>query len=86
MDPRVFTIYGLGGNLGHVTQMRQTNFRSPNPLRLNVKFGFDRPSGFWEDVWSVFPMWVYEKQVIHVFDPRAIIWTIFVKIHDKATL
>ena len=26
---RVFTIYGLVGHLGHVTQMRRTNFRSP---------------------------------------------------------
>ena len=26
---RVFTIYGRGGHLGHVTQMTRTNFRSP---------------------------------------------------------
>ena len=26
---RVFTIYGLGGHLGHVTQMPRTNFRTP---------------------------------------------------------
>ena len=26
---RVFTIYGRGGHLGHVTQMPQTRFRSP---------------------------------------------------------
>ena len=41
---RVFTIYG------HVTQMPQTNFRSPNPRRLHIKFGFDWPSGFGEDL------------------------------------
>ena len=41
-----FTIYGRGGHLGHVTQMPQTNFRSPNPRRLHVEFGFDRASGF----------------------------------------
>ena len=42
----VFTIYGRGGHLGHVTQMPQTNFRSPYPRRLHIKFGFDRASGF----------------------------------------
>ena len=30
------------------------NFRSPLPLKLHMKFGFDCPSGFWgEDVWRV---------------------------------
>ena len=43
---RVFTIYGRG----HVTQKRQTNFRSPYPRRLHIKFGFDPESGFGEDV------------------------------------
>ena len=43
---RVFTIYGLGGHLGHVTQMLRTKFRSPYLRRLHIKFGFDRPSGF----------------------------------------
>ena len=42
----VFTIYGRGGHLGHVTQMPRTKFRSPYPRRLHIKFGFDRPSGF----------------------------------------
>ena len=27
---RVFTIYGRGGHLGHVTQMPRTNFVPPN--------------------------------------------------------
>ena len=45
---RVFTIYWCGGNLGHVTQIPQTNFRSPFPRRLH-KFGCDRPSGFSEE-------------------------------------
>ena len=49
----VFTIYGRGGQLGHVTQTLQTNFRSPIPLRLHMKFGSDRPSGFGEeDLWK----------------------------------
>ena len=33
---RVFTIYGRGGHLGHVTQMPRTNFRSPYPSRLHI--------------------------------------------------
>ena len=31
---RVFTIYGRGGHLGHVTQMPRTKYRSPYPRRL----------------------------------------------------
>ena len=46
---RVFTIYGRGGHLGHVTQMPRTNFRSPYPRRLHIKFGFERSSGFGEE-------------------------------------
>ena len=46
----VFAIYGRGGHLGHVTQMRRTNFRSPYPWRRHIKFGFDWPSSFAEDV------------------------------------
>ena len=43
---RVFTIYGHGGHLGHVTQMPRTKYCSPYPRRLHIKFGFDRPSVF----------------------------------------
>ena len=47
---KVFTIYGRGGRLGHVTScMTWTiyiNFGSPFPRRLHIKFGFDWPSGF----------------------------------------
>ena len=46
---RVFTIYGCGGHLGHVTQMPRINFCSPDPRRLYMKFGFDWPSGFGEE-------------------------------------
>ena len=42
----VFNIYGRGGHLGHVTWTIYTNFRSPFPRRLHLKFGFDWPSGF----------------------------------------
>ena len=47
---RVFTIYGCGGHLGHVTQNLRINFRSPYQRRLHIKFGFDWPRAFGEDV------------------------------------
>ena len=43
---KVFTIYGHGGHLGHVTWTNYINFRSPFPRRHHIKFGFDWPSGF----------------------------------------
>ena len=43
---KVFTIYGQGRHLGHVTWTIYINFRSPFPRRLHIKFGFDWPSGF----------------------------------------
>ena len=43
---KVFTIYGRGGHIGHVTWTICTNFGSPFRRRLNIKFGFDWPSGF----------------------------------------
>ena len=43
---KVFTIYGHGGDLGHVTLTICTEFGSPFPRRLSIKFGFDWPSGF----------------------------------------
>ena len=50
---RVFTIYGHGGHLGHVTWTPYANFRSPIPWRLHMKFDFNRPSGSrGEDVWK----------------------------------
>ena len=41
-----FTIYGHDSHLCHVTWTIYTNFRSPFPMRLHIKFGFDWPSGF----------------------------------------
>ena len=38
-----------GGHLCHVIQMPRTDFRSPYPRRLFIKFGFDRSSGFREE-------------------------------------
>ena len=43
---KVFTIYGHGGHLGHVTWTIYINFRSPFPRRPHIKFGFDWQSGF----------------------------------------
>ena len=42
----VFTIFGHGGHFGHVTWTIYTNFLSPLPRRLHIKFGFDWPSSF----------------------------------------
>ena len=36
----VFTIYGIGGNLGHVAWTIYTNFPSRFLRRLHIKFGF----------------------------------------------
>ena len=43
---KVFSIYGHGGHLYHVTWTIYINFRPPFPRRLHIKFGFDWPSGF----------------------------------------
>ena len=43
---KVFTIYGHGGHLGHMTLTIYTNFGSPFPRKPHIKFGFDWPSGF----------------------------------------
>ena len=45
----VFTIYGHGGHLGHVTWIIYKHIDSPFPLMLPIKFGFDWPSGFREE-------------------------------------
>ena len=45
-DFKGFSNYGRGGFLGHVTWTIYTNFGSPFPRRLHIKFGFDWPSGF----------------------------------------
>ena len=43
---RVFTIYGHGGHLGHVTWISYLHIGSPFLLMLHIKFGFDWPSEF----------------------------------------
>ena len=50
---KFFTIYGHGGHLGHVTRTIWTIFRSPDPWRLHMKLGYNRPSSFrGEVVWN----------------------------------
>ena len=46
---KVFIIYGHGGHLGYVTLTIYIYFGSPFPRMLNIKFGFDWPSGFREE-------------------------------------
>ena len=45
----VFTIYGRGRHLGHVTWILRFNFRLPYPWTLHIKFHFDWPSSFREE-------------------------------------
>ena len=45
----VFTIYGRGSNLGHVTLISQSNFCLPYPWMLHIKFHFDWPSSSREE-------------------------------------
>ena len=46
---KVFTIYGHGGNLGHVTCTIYINFLSHFPRRIHMKFGIEWPIGFREE-------------------------------------
>ena len=43
---RVYTIYGHGGHLGHVTLIIYIYIDSPILKMLHMKFGFDWPRGF----------------------------------------
>ena len=47
--PVVFNIYGHGSHLGHVTWISRSNFHSPYPWMLHIKFHFDWSSGFREE-------------------------------------
>ena len=49
---KVFIIYmyGRGGHLGNMTWTIYINFGSSYPRRLYIRFGFDLPSGFREDL------------------------------------
>ena len=43
---RVFTIYGHGGHLGHVTSIKSSVFNFLVPESCHTKFGSDRHSSF----------------------------------------
>ena len=44
---RIFTIYGRGGHLGHVTSsIMSSDFHCLVPERFHTKFGSDRHSSF----------------------------------------
>ena len=45
----VFTIYGRGGNLDHVTWISRSNLKCRYPRALHIKFQLDRPGGFKEE-------------------------------------
>ena len=52
---KIFAIYRHGDNLSHVTMTIHANLYSLFLWMLHIKFGFDWPSGFREDVgifWS----------------------------------
>ena len=53
-----FTIYGHGGHLGPVTCTIYTNFDSPFIRMLHMKFEFEWPSCFREDVQCSRTLWV----------------------------
>ena len=42
----VFTIYGYGGHLGHVTSIMSSDFLFLVPESFHTKFGSDRHSSF----------------------------------------
>ena len=43
---RVFTIYGRGGHLGHVTSIMSSDFYFLVPESFHKKFGSDRQNSF----------------------------------------
>ena len=43
---KVFTIYGHGGHLGHVTKIMLTNFHFLVPESFHSKFSLEWPSSF----------------------------------------
>ena len=43
---KVFTIYGHGSHVGHVTQLIGINFHSHSPLSFHMSFGSKSPNCF----------------------------------------
>ena len=55
---KVFTLYGNGSHLDHVTRNIWTKFHPNIPWRLHMKFGFKRPSNvLGKEVWKCW-LWV----------------------------
>ena len=64
----VFSIYGRGGHLSHVTMTIYIKENFPFPRKLHIKFGFDWPSGFR----AVLEKTSFENDGhIHVYSPGA---------------
>ena len=47
---RVFTIYGHGGHLGHVTSIMSSDFHFLVPESFHKKFGSDQQIKFWKNL------------------------------------
>ena len=45
---KVFTIYGHGGHVGHVTQLICISFHSHSPFSFHMSFSFKWPNYFCE--------------------------------------
>ena len=45
---KVFSRYGHGGHVGHVTRLICINFHSNSPLSFHMSFGSKWPNGFCE--------------------------------------
>ena len=49
LEKKIFTIYGHGGHLGHVTRIMLTNFNFLVPESFHTKFSSEWPSSFSEN-------------------------------------
>ena len=61
----VFTIYGHGGHLGHVTSIISSDLYTLVPESFHIKFGSDRHSSFLENLVQIFiciPPWAKVKK------------------------
>ena len=46
-------IIGPGSHVEYPTGMKNRNFVEDHPRNIPAKFGFNWPSGFWEEAWNV---------------------------------
>ena len=76
---RVFTIYGRGGHLGHVTSIMSSNLHVLVPESFHTKFVLDRHSSFWENLvwifvctqsWAMVKKWPWPSILtyLHIFN------------------